>query len=91
MAVNGKMNVLSDIVAIIQDNNSGSLGIETTAGTLLKDDLGIDSLRLVQIMVAIEQKYGIEFDVEDLDPRLFERVSDLVAVTEKTIGRAMMQ
>ena len=83
------MSILSDIVAILQDNAPGSSGIEMAAGTLLKDDLGVDSLRLVQIMVAIEQKYGIEFSVEDLDPGLFERISDLVAMTEKTIGRGM--
>jgi acyl carrier protein len=80
--------IMGDLVSIIKENSPTTAGLDIAMQTLLKEDLGLDSLRLVQIMVAIEDKYGIEFEVEDLDPRAFERIADLVALAEKTIGKA---
>ena len=33
----------------------------------LKDDLGIDSLRLVEVLVALEEEFGVEIPSEDLE------------------------
>lgn len=81
------MAIFDELVLIISDNTPGSEGLELKMDTLLKDELGLDSLRLVQIMVAIEEKYEFEFEPEDLDPRAFERIADLVILTEKTIEK----
>lgn len=79
--------IMNDLVSIIREKSPNTVGLDIAMETLLKEDLGLDSLRLVQIMVAIEDKYQIEFEVEDLDPRAFERISDLVVLTAKTIGQ----
>lgn len=59
---------------------------EISNETHLRDDLGIDSLRLVDIIVAIEEKYDIEFDESDLEPSKLQRVCNLVEITDKTIA-----
>jgi len=81
------MEIMGAVASIIREKAPTTVGLDIAMDTLLKEALGLDSLRLVQIMVAIEDKFGIEFEVEDLDPRAFERISDLVVLTEKTIGK----
>ena len=44
---------------------------------LLKDDLGIDSLGIVELLVKLEQAFNIEFDESDLDPQKIQTVGDL--------------
>jgi acyl carrier protein len=82
-------DILADIAAIFHESVPGATGVDITMETKLTDDVGLDSLKLVQIMVSIEDKYEIEFEVEDLDPRYIVTISDLVAVTEKTIHKAV--
>jgi len=47
-----------------------------------KDDLGIDSLRMVELIVAIEDAYNIVFDESDLDPERLATVGDLYDLIE---------
>jgi acyl carrier protein len=47
----------------------------------LKNDLGIDSLRIVELLLNIEKKFSIEFDESDLDPSnltLVKHLDDLI-------------
>ena len=80
--------ILADLSEMFKnsDNLPGAAGVEIEMDTLLTDGLGIDSLRLVQIMVDIEDKYEIVFELEDLDPRNIVNITDLVNVTMKTIN-----
>lgn len=43
----------------------------------LKHDLGFDSLKIVQLMVSLEEALQIEFDESDLDPAKLLTVADL--------------
>lgn len=43
----------------------------------LKNDLGFDSLRLVELMVKLEESLQIEFDESDLDPGKLLTIADL--------------
>ena len=43
----------------------------------LKEDLGFDSLKMVEVIVALEDAFGIEIDESDLDPTRLNTVSDL--------------
>lgn len=42
-------------------------GVEITEDTSFKDDLGADSLDLFELVMAMEEEYGIEIPTEDLD------------------------
>jgi acyl carrier protein len=43
----------------------------------LKQDLGIDSLKLVEMLIALEGEFSIEFALSDLDVnKLYKRTND---------------
>lgn len=52
----------------------------------LRGDLGIDSLRMVELVVALEDAFGITFAQSDLDPQAYQRVADIYALVEKYGG-----
>lgn len=51
----------------------------------LKEDLGIDSLRIVELIVRIENDFSVSFDFSDLDTNRFHTVSDLYELVEKYV------
>jgi len=58
--------MLKDLIALIV----ATLGIEDngiTENTLFVDDLGMDSLDAIDVVTAVEDKYGIEVEDKDLD------------------------
>jgi acyl carrier protein len=58
---------------------SEGLGVdaeEITVETNFKDDLGADSLDLFQMVMALEDEYGIEISTEDLNS--IETVGDVL-------------
>jgi len=54
---------------------------DVTMDTHLMKDLEADSIDAVEIIMAIEEKYGIE--IPDEDAEKFQRVSDLVNYVEE--------
>ena len=40
--------------------------------------MGFDSLKRVELIVALEEEFGMEFDQSDLETEQLERVGDLV-------------
>ena len=53
----------------------------------LKEDLGVDSLRLVELLVALEEELSIEFSLSDLDVNKFSVVSDIYDLVNKYVYR----
>lgn len=49
---------------------------ELTLETSLKDDLNADSLDAVEVIMALEEKYGIE--IADEDAENFKTIADIV-------------
>lgn len=78
-----RSEVLQSVKEVIQEIAPNTIGLEFNLDTLLVDDLGLDSLKFVQITVGLEDKHDIEFEVEDLDPRNYLLMSHLVELTEK--------
>ena len=58
-------------------------GTELSPAMNLKSDLGIDSIALVQVLVLLEEAFGMTLDDDDLDPRRLSNVGDLVALAAK--------
>lgn len=42
------------------------------------EEMGFDSLKRVELIVALEEEFGMEFDQSDLETEQLERVGDLV-------------
>lgn len=61
--------IIADILSVEEDN----INLETS----FIDDLGADSLDLFQIITAIEEEAGVEFDIENADN--IKTVSDALA------------
>ena len=49
---------------------------------LLKEDLGIDSLGIVQLIVKLEETFNIEFAESDLDPQKIQNVESVHQLVE---------
>ena len=72
--------VFDKVVALIAEE----LGVDASKITLdtnLVDDLGADSLDAVELVMAIEDEFGIE--VADEDAQSIKTVADIVKILEK--------
>ena len=52
----------------------------------LKSDLGMDSLNVVELIVELEEVFGIEIDESDLDPAELQTVGQIYSLIEKYSG-----
>lgn len=67
-------------------NVVGSLcEMEVNENDLLKEDLGIDSLSLVNVVFELEEAFEVQFDADNLNPDELLRVSDLIELVRKTV------
>ena len=55
----------------------------TEISATLLDDLGFDSLRLVMILVSIEETFDIQLDESDMDPFALLTVADVIELVRK--------
>lgn len=49
------------------------------------EDLGLDSLNMVELMVELEERFDIEIDESDLDPAALETVEQVYALVAKYV------
>jgi len=61
----------------IIEEKLGLDGVEITEETSFKDDLGVDSLDLFELVMALEEEFGTEIPSEDL-----EKITTVGAVVE---------
>lgn len=58
---------------------------EISTEMVLSDDLGIDSLKMVELLVKLEDEFHIELDETDLDPSALICVSDIINLVNKYV------
>lgn len=56
---------------------------DITSDLKLKEDLGFDSLNMVELMVELEERFDFEIDESDLDPSALQTVDQIYALVEK--------
>lgn len=49
----------------------------------LRDDLGLDSLQMVNLLIALEEVFQIELEETDIDPSSLRTVKDVISLTKK--------
>ena len=60
------------------------LGVENiTLSAELRDDLGLDSLQMVNLLIALEEIFQIELEETDIDPTSLRTVEDVISLTKK--------
>ena len=75
-------NVFQEVCNIIHDI-SGAENIKLS--DLLKDNLGLDSLSLVEVLAESEERFHIVFDSDTLNPEEILHVSDIVTLIENLL------
>ena len=53
----------------------------------LLENIGFDSLRMVMLLIEIEETFGIELDESDLNPFKLITVKDVINLAEKYVGQ----
>lgn len=51
----------------------------------LKEDLGFDSLNIIDLIIALEEEFGIEFSANDLEPENILTVKDVIGMVEEYV------
>lgn len=72
--------MLEKIVDIIREQLNID-DVEITEDTSFKDDLGVDSLDLLELVMAFEEEYSIELDPEELEG--IQTVGDIMEFIKK--------
>lgn len=74
-------DLAAEVIAVIRGEGIANLG----EGFGVDDDLflaGIDSMALMQLLVALEERFGIAFGAEDVTRERFRTAAVLAAVIE---------
>ena len=79
-----EQKIYEKIVEIIQESRGEEFQVSQTLS--LKDDLQADSVDLMEFILTVEDKFGIEISDEDIDE--LTNVSDVVACVQKNLNRA---
>jgi acyl carrier protein len=64
------------VLEIIQEQLNLT-GVELTEDSSLKDDLGVDSIDMVELVMAFEDEYGIEVSYEEIEKKV-KTVGDII-------------
>lgn len=56
---------------------------EITPNLKLSEDLGLDSLNMVELMLELEEQFKIEINESDLDPTKLQTVKQIYSLVEK--------
>ena len=73
--------IFDRIVAIIQESQGADFEVTESLG--LRDDLGADSVDLMEFILTIEDEFGIEIGDEEIDQ--LQSVADVVEVIKGKI------
>lgn len=76
----GEIRMFEQVKKLVAEN----LGVEESSITMeasFKKDLGADSLDLFEMVMALEEEYGIEIPTEDLEQ--MDTVGDVMAYVEQ--------
>jgi acyl carrier protein len=76
------MNVKEEIINLLCEK-LGFEPIEITEDKDIVNDLGADSLDMVEVVMGIEEKYGIKIDGREVDG--IKTVGDLIERAEKLV------
>ena len=62
---------------------------QLSGGTLLLEEIGLDSLEIVRLVNFLEDEFKISVDVEELVPENFESVDRVVAMVQRVFSRQL--
>jgi acyl carrier protein len=79
------LSLLAMVIDSVRAAGKVKPSVPIEANTRLVDDLGLDSLDLVGVIMKIEDRFGLQIDVDEVPN--FERVADVVAYVTQLRGQ----
>lgn len=76
--------MLERVAEIIREQLNVGADVEITEATSFKDDLNADSLDLFEMVMALEEEFGVEIGTEEL-----EKITTVGAVIEYLKGKGV--
>ena len=82
------MAVFDDVLEILdRELNLQGIALAFTEETKLRDSLPqLDSMAIVNLVTALEERFGFEFPEDQLDGAIFETVGTLVASLRRLLS-----
>jgi acyl carrier protein len=74
------MDVLDEVKQALQKVNPGLEESKIVPGAMLKEDLDVDSLDLVEVAMALEDVYSLTLEEDEMDG--IKTVGDIVSLIE---------
>jgi len=84
-----KKEIWDALLGILSSKEQMSLQIDTseiTDDTSLTDDVALDSIQLLELIVAIEKRFNFTINTEDLNISIFNKFSELVDCVAQNIA-----
>ncbi|MBA4536376.1 hypothetical protein H1Z61_04265 [Bacillus aquiflavi] len=80
-------NQLFQIIREEANENGVSITQELTLDSNLVDELNFDSIMVLQLVLRLEDEFGIDMEDEDINHELFEKIGNLVQYLEKNSNK----
>jgi len=80
--------LISDVTRIVVDALHAQKSANAITADTRLDALGLDSLNIVDVLLQIEQTFGIPVDDEVIDPEIVETIGSLAAFVQARQPRA---
>lgn len=75
-------NLKKEVIDVLETLNLGDTDIDLNHDLSV---LGIDSLGKVELILALEQKFDIQFEMSDLNPEKLETVDDILKLVKRYV------
>jgi len=83
-----KPKIREEILNILASKEFMSLQVDVKAindDTSLINDMALDSIQILELIVAIENKFKFGINTEEISLDIFDRFSDLIAYVEENL------
>ncbi len=78
-----RSEIAAQLREIIAENLEHDVAAHLNETDRLYEDLNIDSIMVLQLMVYVEEAFGVSIPEEDVDPAVFQTVESLVTFIRK--------
>jgi acyl carrier protein len=65
----------------------GSVSEKIDHNTSLISDLALDSIQIIELIIAIEKEFDISCDAEELNLSMFDNIDDMVKFVEQKVSK----
>lgn len=84
-----RRQIVDKMTLVIERNLNLRLPDQVSESDRLYEDLNIDSIMVLQLVVYLEEEFGVEVPEEAVDPAVFQTIGSLVTFIEQLLDTRM--